>query len=93
MQTLLIAVGALVLYLVAYHTYGRFLARKIFKLDSAAKVPSVELRDDVDYVPTKKGIDKKSFDAFPSGNDTSIRCSHGRPASRPRTVIVPSAAP
>ncbi len=56
MQTLAIALGALVLYLVAYHTYGRFLARKIFKLDPAATVPSVALRDDVDYVPTKKGI-------------------------------------
>ena len=33
MTTLLIAVGALVLYLIAYHTYGRWLARKIFALD------------------------------------------------------------
>ncbi|MCP4729536.1 MAG: hypothetical protein GY872_05610, partial [Roseibacillus sp.] len=43
MQTLAIALGALVLYLVAYHTYGRFLARRIFKLDPAARVPSVEM--------------------------------------------------
>ena len=56
MSTLLIALGALVLYLVAYHTYGRWLARKIFKLDPEATVPSVELNDDVDYVPTKKTI-------------------------------------
>ena len=41
MGTLLIAVGALVGYLIAYHTYGRWLARKIFKLDPEAKVPSV----------------------------------------------------
>ena len=56
MGTLLIAVGALVGYLIAYHTYGRWLARKIFKLDPEAKVPSVELNDDRDYVPTKKAI-------------------------------------
>jgi len=56
MQTLAIALGALVLYLVAYHTYGRFLARKIFKLDSAARVPSVEMEDGNDYVPTRKGV-------------------------------------
>jgi carbon starvation protein len=56
MQTLAIALGALVLYLVAYHTYGRWLARKIFKLDPKALVPSIELEDGSDYVPTKKGI-------------------------------------
>ena len=56
MPTLLIALGALVLYLVAYHTYGRWLSRRIFKLDPEATVPSVELNDDVDYVPTKKTI-------------------------------------
>ena len=56
MPTLAIAIGALVLYLIAYHTYGKFLARKIFKLDPDAPVPSVEMRDDVDYVPTKRSI-------------------------------------
>ena len=56
MTTLAIALGALVLYILAYHTYGRFLARKIFKLDPEAPVPSVEMRDDIDYVPTKKSI-------------------------------------
>lgn len=56
METLFIALGALVLYLVAYHTYGKWLARKIFKLDPDALVPSVALNDDKDYVPTKKSI-------------------------------------
>jgi len=56
MATLFIALGSLVLYLVAYHTYGRWLARKIFKLDPNAAVPSVEMRDDVDYVPTNKSV-------------------------------------
>lgn len=56
MQTLLLAVGTLVLYLIAYHTYGRWLARKIFRLDSKAPVPSVVLRDDADFVPTDRGV-------------------------------------
>ncbi|HUG19904.1 MAG TPA: carbon starvation protein A [Planctomycetaceae bacterium] len=56
MSTLLIAVGAFVGYLIAYHTYGRWLARKIFKLDPDAEVPSKQLRDDLDFVPTKKEV-------------------------------------
>lgn len=56
METLLIAVGALVLYLVAYNTYGKWLARKIFKLNPDAPVPSVALNDDKDYVPTSKSV-------------------------------------
>ena len=43
-------------YFIAYHTYGKFLARKIFKLRPDAKVPSAELADGIDYVPTRKGI-------------------------------------
>ena len=56
METLAIAVGALVLYLVAYHTYGRWLARKIFRLDEKALTPSVALNDNKDYVPTSKSV-------------------------------------
>ena len=56
MSTLAIAFGAFVLYLVAYHTYGKWLGQKLFKLSSEAKVPSVELEDGNDYVPTEKGI-------------------------------------
>jgi carbon starvation protein len=56
MITLLIALGSIVGYLIAYHTYGRWLARKIFALDPRAAVPSVQLNDDRDYVPTRKTI-------------------------------------
>ncbi len=56
MQTILIAVGALIIYIVAYNTYGRWLSRKVFQLDASAIVPSVELNDDVDFVPTDKKI-------------------------------------
>lgn len=56
MTTLAIALGAFILYIIAYNTYGKWLARKIFKLDPNAKVPSVELEDGNDYVPTSKGV-------------------------------------
>jgi carbon starvation protein len=56
MPTLLIAVASFVGFIIAYHTYGRWLARKIFGLDPDAPVPSRQLRDNVDYVPTKKEV-------------------------------------
>ncbi len=56
MTTLLIAVGAMIAYVVAYNTYGRWLAHKIFRLDAAAPVPSIELNDDRDFVPTDKSV-------------------------------------
>ncbi|RMG35745.1 MAG: carbon starvation protein A [Planctomycetota bacterium] len=56
MTTLLIALGAFFGYLIAYHTYGRWLSRRIFQLDPNAPVPSVALNDDVDYVPTPKTV-------------------------------------
>ncbi len=56
MSTLIIAVLSFVGFIAAYHTYGKWLARKIFGLDPDQAVPSQELRDDVDYVPTKKEV-------------------------------------
>ena len=56
MSTLLIALGAFVGYLIAYNTYGRWIARRIFVLDPEAVVPSEELRDNVDYCPTRKEV-------------------------------------
>jgi len=56
MNSLLLLVITFLGYLVAYHTYGKFLAKKIFKIDPNATCPSTELRDNVDYIPTKKFI-------------------------------------
>ena len=56
MLTLLIAVGSFLGFIVAYHTYGRWLGNKIFALDTKAEVPSQQLRDDVDFVPTRKEV-------------------------------------
>lgn len=56
MQTLAIALGSLILYIIAYNTYGKWLGQKIFKLEENVRVPSIDLEDGQDYVPTKKGI-------------------------------------
>jgi carbon starvation protein len=56
MNSLVLAAIMLVGYLVAYHTYGKFLARRIFKLNPEAVCPSVAQRDGHDFVPTKKEI-------------------------------------
>lgn len=56
MVPLLIAVGSALLYLVAYHTYGRWLGQKVFRLSAATVTPSVEFEDGQDYVPTSKGV-------------------------------------
>ncbi len=56
METVLIVVGAAVLYLVAYHTYGRWLGRKIFQLDPSRQTPAVVREDGCDYVPSDRSI-------------------------------------
>ncbi len=56
MDALLLMVVCFGGYILAYHTYGRFLAKKIFKLRGDAPVPSHERKDGVDFVPTRKGI-------------------------------------
>ncbi len=56
MRVILLMVVVFVGYIVAYRTYGRFLARRIFRLRELCNVPSHELEDGVDFVPTRKGV-------------------------------------
>ena len=56
MSTFLIAAASFVGFIVAYRTYGRWLATSIFNLDAAAEVTSEQLRDDVDFVPSKTSL-------------------------------------
>ncbi len=56
MQVLALALGTIVLYLIAYHTYGRWLGRKIFALSAERICPSQALRDGIDYVPTHRRV-------------------------------------
>jgi len=55
-MTVLMALGAAVFYLIAYHTYGRWLARKVFNIDPNLVTPANQFRDDSDYLPTRRGI-------------------------------------
>ena len=56
MDTIFVAVGSFLGFIIAYHTYGRWLSQKIFNLDASAPVPSQQLRDDTDFIPTKKSV-------------------------------------
>lgn len=56
MNSALVVITSAVLFILAYRFYGNFIARKIFKADPSKRVPSEELRDDVDYVPTNKEV-------------------------------------
>ena len=56
MNTILLMVSVFVLYMIAYHSYGRFLGKKIFKLSRKKICPSIKFRDDMDFVPTRKYI-------------------------------------
>lgn len=56
MDIILLVVLTALGYLAAYHTYGKFLAKKIFKLEPHASVPSKDLEDGKDFVPSKKGV-------------------------------------
>ena len=56
MSAVLLMLVSFVGYIIAYNTYGKFLARKIFDLRPDAPVPSREKEDGIDFVPTRKGI-------------------------------------
>lgn len=56
MTVLLLALGSVVLYLVAYHTYGRWLGRRIFELSASRVCPAHEFKDGADYVPTSRSV-------------------------------------
>lgn len=56
MNTLLLAVIVYIGFIIAYNTYGRFLGSKIFNLSKDNVTPAHALRDNVDYVPTRREI-------------------------------------
>lgn len=56
MNVLVVVIGAGILLLVAYVTYGRYLSKKVFQLDDKQVTPAVEINDNLDYVPAKKGM-------------------------------------
>ncbi len=56
MTSLLLVFLSAAAFIAAYHTYGRWLARRVFRVDAAAVPPSKALEDGVDFVPTPKAV-------------------------------------
>jgi len=56
MNAAVLALLAFAAFLLAYFTYGRFIARHIYRLDPNRRTPAHELEDGVDYVPTRVPI-------------------------------------
>ena len=56
MNALILIVITFCGYLLAYHSYGRYLADKIFQLNPNRRTPAHEFNDGKDYVPSKKSV-------------------------------------
>lgn len=56
MDTVWLLVAVMAGYVLMYRVYGRFLSRKIFRINAKNVVPSHEFEDGIDYVPTKKEV-------------------------------------
>ena len=56
MTTLLLMLAVFGGYIIMYRLYGKYIGKRIFKLKKENTVPSVEMNDGIDYVPTKKEV-------------------------------------
>ena len=56
MNAAIVGLFCLGAFFLAFKFFGNYLDLKIFKLDSSAPVPSHELKDDTDYIPTNKFV-------------------------------------
>ncbi len=56
MEPVLAAAGCLVLYVVVYRFYARYLGARIFQLDPTKSTPAHDLNDSVDYVPSRRAV-------------------------------------
>ena len=56
MSSITIVIISAVLFAAAYRFYGGFIERRVFRAKSKNIVPSKELCDDVDYIPTNKEV-------------------------------------
>jgi carbon starvation protein len=54
MNSLWIALLSFVGFIAAYHLYGRYLGRRIFRINPQAVCPSRQFEDGIDYVPTRR---------------------------------------
>ena len=56
MTALILMIFVFAGYIVMYRIYGKYISKRIFRLNKAHVAPSVEFQDGVDYQPTRKEI-------------------------------------
>ena len=56
MQSLVMAVVGIVMMVLGYFLYSKFLAKRVFKLSPDYEAPSHKYQDGIDYVPTNKWV-------------------------------------
>ncbi len=56
MHALLFVIVAIVLYVLSYRFYAKFLADKIWQLDPNRETPAYKYQDDFEFVPTEKPV-------------------------------------
>jgi carbon starvation protein len=55
MDSVILILMGIILFFIAYRTYGRFISKKL-NIDNQRKTPAHELNDGVDYVPAKSPV-------------------------------------
>lgn len=55
MESLILISLGIILFIIAYRTYGHFISKKL-NIDNKRKTPAHELKDGVDYVPAKSPV-------------------------------------
>ncbi len=56
MSAIVLAVSGLGVMFLGYRFYSKFIAEKIYQLDSTFETPAHSMRDDIDYVPTHRVV-------------------------------------
>jgi carbon starvation protein len=56
MLTIAIIIASALLYILVYRTYGRYLARRIFRIDPERATPAHTRSDGVDFVPSRPAL-------------------------------------
>ena len=54
MNAAVLAVIGITCLFVGYRFYSKFIAEKIYQLDPSYETPAHSMRDDIDYIPTKR---------------------------------------
>lgn len=56
MNSLFLAIACFSAYLAAYHTYGKFLGKKLFRLNPSTETPAHARRDNIDFIPARRDV-------------------------------------